>query len=81
MWSTRPDPPFTPLSLLQMSNVEGVFGEEELVPMLPSDEAIQEKHADVTPTPLPRFQILILLAVQLVESITSMSLYPFINQV
>lgn len=63
-----------------MTTIDRTRNDEEAVSLLPPGEDSQEKRME-TITPLPRFQIFILLIVQIVESITSMSLYPFINQV
>ena len=41
----------------------------------------EQRDAVKVPTPLPKLQIAILLLLQLVEPISSQSIYPYINQV
>ena len=48
----------------------------EETPLLPKGERAPRKA-----TPLPKFQIAIVLLLQLCEPITSLSIYPYINQV
>jgi hypothetical protein len=51
----------------------------EETPLLPEESAFTEhtRHK----TPLPKFQIAIILLLQTCEPITGLSIYPYINQV
>ena len=51
--------------------------EDERRPLLPEGEAAKRKK----PTPLPKFQIAILMLLHLAEPMTSHVIFPFINQV
>jgi hypothetical protein len=43
-------------------------------------ESEHDTHDTEKPTPLPKFQIFIVLLIQFVESITALVIYPFVNQ-
>ena len=51
----------------------------EETPLL--SDCAQTEDARKTPAPLPKFQIAILLLLQICEPITSQSIYPYINKV
>lgn len=55
----------------------------ERASLLSVDTLVEKPRAAApgTPTPLPKLQIAILLAIQLAEPISSMLILPFINQV
>ena len=44
------------------------------------EHAITATHDTEKPTPLPKFQIFIVFLIQFAEPITSLVIYPFINQ-
>lgn len=58
-------------------------GDEEYALLSPSsvDDAWVDQDEPKGPTPLPIFQVTILLVLQLAEPITATCIYPFINEV
>ena len=47
------------------------------------DNLVHDKHANrdtEKPTPLPKFQIFVVLLIQIAEPITGLVIYPFVNQ-
>jgi len=52
---------------------------DERTPLL--NDCAQTEETKKAPTPLPKFQLAIVLLLQICEPITSQSIYPYINQV